>query len=332
MVMRTALAGNYGSSIWATEITVARQDDRLLISGQVPFSDLDLGSSQDLFLTYLKNRESSDKRARNESAHLQFANARNDEDLIDFVSQFGPVAASDVTQLSAGQAPEGLGFREIVKAVQDINELNREQSIYRMCLRLLGQLSRGERDSSLAVIRECTASIVPGVSEWLKDWNRECVSRTSKKQGPPFWRFLPENYESLLHFQVMAASEPCALGGYDPFKAGHEVLCGVLNAFPTRIEYLMDRPVETLSDGSLLYGIRPLLYLILRHEYMTQIGMEVCANSACSRFFVVERLRQKFCDETCSRRFRQRQYWSDKGSQLRAQRRMKRKTSEKDKE
>ena len=324
MASRAALSGNYGPSVWASEIIVAVRGDRLLISGKVPFSDSDLKSSDDLFLTYLQTRESPKKGARNQSAHLQFANARNDEDLIAFARRFGPVAASEVNlERCADDGSEDLGSREIVNAVQGLKELGREQGIYRACLRLLGELVRGEKDASLAVIRECASFVVPGVSQWLRDWDRECVSRNRKKLGPPSWQFQTEDYNALLRFQAMAGSEPCGLAGYDPFRAGHEVLCGILNAFPTRIEFLLDRPVETIPPESLLYGVRPLLYLILRHEYLTQIGMEVCANSACGRLFVIERLHQKFCDEACSRRFRQRQYWADRGSQRRAQLRIK---------
>ena len=96
MASRAVLSGNYGPSVWAAQINVATEGNRLSISGKVPFSDSDLQLSDDLFLIYLQNRESSNKGARNKSAHLEFANARNDEDLIAFVRRFGPVAASEV--------------------------------------------------------------------------------------------------------------------------------------------------------------------------------------------------------------------------------------------
>lgn len=324
MAPRTILSGNYGPSVWAAEINVAVEGSRLSISGKVPFSDSDLKLSDDLFLIYLQNRESSNKGAKNKSAHLEFANAQNDEDLIAFIRRFGPVAASEVNLVRySGDGAEGLASREIINGVQGLKELRHEQGIYRSCLRLLSELTRGEKVASLAVIRECASFIVPGVSQWLRDWNKECVSRDHKNQGPPFWQFRTENYNALLHFQAVTAFEPSGLAGYDPFRAGHEVLCGILNAFPTTIEFLLERPIETVPYESLLYGVRPLLYLILRHEYLTQIGMDVCANPACGRLFVIERLHQRFCDEDCSRRFRQRQYWANRGSRRRAQRRTK---------
>lgn len=324
MASRAVLSGNYGPSVWAAEINVATEGNRLSISGKVPFSESDLKLSDDLFLIYLQNRESSNKGARNKSAHLEFANARNDEDLIAFVRRFGPVAASEVNL--GGYADNGAGdmaSRETINAFQGLKELRREQGIYRMCLRLLSELTRGEKDASLTVMRECASFIVPSVSEWLRDWKKECVSRDHKKQGPPFWQFQTANYNALRHFQAGCASEPSGLAGYDPFSAGHEVLCGILNAFPTKIEFLLDRPIETVPYESLLYGVRPLLYLILRHEYLTQIGIDICANPVCARLFVIERLHQRFCDEDCSRRFRQRQYWANRGSRRRAQRRTK---------
>lgn len=324
MASRTVLSRNYGPSVWAVEINVAKGGNRLSISGKVPFSESDLKLSDDLFLIYLQNRESSNKGARNKSAHLEFANAHNDEELIAFVRRFGPVAASKVNLVRrADDGAEDLASREVINGVQGLKELRHEQGIYRSCLRLLGELTRGEKGASLAVIRECASFIVPGVSQWLRDWDKEFVSRARKKQGPPFWHFRAENYNALRHFQAVCASEPSGLAGYDPFSAGHELLCGILNAFPTKIEFLLDRPIETVPYESLLYGVRPLLYLILRHEYLTQIGMDVCANPACARLFVIERLHQRFCDEHCSRRFRQRQYWANRGSRRRAQRRTK---------
>jgi hypothetical protein len=95
----------------------------------VPFSESDLKLSDDLFLIYLQNRESSNKGARNKSAHLEFANARNDEDLIAFVRRFGPVAASEVNL--GGYTVNGAGdmaSREIVNAVQGLKELRHEQA------------------------------------------------------------------------------------------------------------------------------------------------------------------------------------------------------------
>jgi hypothetical protein len=321
----TALTSNYGSSVWATKIAVAAEGDHLSISGRVPFSDSDLESAEDLFVTYLQNRESANKGARNQSAHLQFANAQTDEDLIDFVKRFGPVSAHDVNLIRASTVGKAHApfTRDLVTSLQRLVDLRREQRIYKACLRLVGELSRGEKDVSLGIVRECVSLVVQGISHWQTDWDRESASRRMKKQGPPRWQFGNENYEALLQLQAATVSDPVDLAGYIPFRAAHEVLCGILNAFPTRIEILLDRPVEALPYEALLYGVRPLLYLILRHEYLTQVGVGVCANSACSRFFVIERLNQQFCDETCSRRSRQRQYWAQKGSELRAQRRRK---------
>src|SRR5579859_2197645 len=321
----TALTSNYGFSVWATEIAVKAERDALTITGKQVFTDSDVESGDDLFLAYLRSRQSTNKRDRNRSPHIEFVNSQNDEDLIGFVNRFGPVSASqvDLVHSNKGTGSDEPTGRSLIKAIQKLDVLRREHAIYRACLRLLGELSRGEKNANLAVIRECTSSLALGVFQWLQDWEAERAARLQKKQGSPAWNFETANYREIRHSEAIAASEPFALAGHDPFRAGHEVLCGILNAFPPRLEFLLDRPVETMAYGAALYGVRPLLYLILRDEYLTNIGMQVCANSACGRLFVVERLHQRFCDETCSRRFRQKQYWIDKGSNLRAQRRRK---------
>src|SRR4030088_2788979 len=75
-------------------------------------------------------------------------------------------------------------------------------------------------------------------------------------------------------------------GAPGPYKAAHSVLCGLINTFRTEVDQVGDTPVEALPFGSLRFGVRPILYLILRHEYLWRGGAVVCSNDRCGRFFV----------------------------------------------
>ena len=75
---------------------------------------------------------------------------------------------------------------------------------------------------------------------------------------------------------------------------------------------------------ALLFGVRPVLYYLLRLEYLRTLktgGAHRCANEFCRQFFLRDREGQQFCSEECSRKQRQRNYWQTKGSKRRRKRR-----------
>ena len=47
--------------------------------------------------------------------------------------------------------------------------------------------------------------------------------------------------------------------------------------------------------SSIKYGIRPLLYSILRRQFINPRGFAFCANTECRNFFNIERAGQQFC-------------------------------------
>jgi hypothetical protein len=100
-----------------------------------------------------------------------------------------------------------------------------------------------------------------------------------------------------------------------PILDGRIVIAELLNAFP---DFVFPSPSHL--NGSIRYGIRPLLYSILRHEMFHLHDTGICANDQCRAFFEVERAGQQFCDIDCSRQQRQRDYWKARGKKLRAKR------------
>jgi integrase len=45
-------------------------------------------------------------------------------------------------------------------------------------------------------------------------------------------------------------------------------------AFPTEVEFIVDRPIKTLPFDSIRYGLRPAFYLILKYEYPKRGGID----------------------------------------------------------
>ena len=90
------------------------------------------------------------------------------------------------------------------------------------------------------------------------------------------------------------------------------VICELANVFQGRV---FPNPPEMHS--SIRYGVRPLLYSILRREFIYPAETVVCANTNCRDFFKVERSGQLFCSAECSRRQRQREYFQKRGKKLR---------------
>ncbi|MGZ4829201.1 MAG: hypothetical protein ACXV78_06110 [Candidatus Angelobacter sp.] len=308
----------YSPLIWASDIAADVRKDRIVLGGKVPFSDSHLEPNRDVFLRYIRATQSKTKGEANRSPHIQFANANSDKELIAFVREFGPVVASHLEEhgpLSDVDSEEDQ--RETRIAVQDLSILRREQTLYKSALCLLSELYRGEKRARLRVIHNCAIAIVQGVSEWPRDWEMENQLRSKARQGTPAWHFDDNKSSTLAAWKFWIESEPQPLAGPGPFQAAHHMLCDLINAFPTEVEFIVDRPIETLPFDSIRYGLRPALYLILKYEYLKRGGIDICRNDSCYRFFVSERLNQQFCSEDCSRRYRQRQYWARTGAKRR---------------
>jgi hypothetical protein len=89
---------------------------------------------------------------------------------------------------------------------------------------------------------------------------------------------------------------------------GRIVICELLNSFPS---IAFPNPFEMHS--SIKYGVRPLLYALLRRQFFYPRGFAICTNTECRNFFNIERAGQQFCSPECSLRHRQRIYWEKRG-------------------
>jgi hypothetical protein len=342
----------YLPTIWASDISVeCWSNDQLFVTGLRPTTSAELQSSRDSFLRYLSSARSefADKGKPLESPHLSFSNATTDEALVEFVKEFGPVVGTDVVENKAGLA-ESLGIsgndwneldgKVLIAALQDLATLRLERRTFATALALLEELRHDEKRVSIPAIRQHISDIADGVWYWPAQRDSERQWRASHNLPPVAWRFDRSHRDFIYYLRTSTRSQPPRLDGSDvtehnshawplvttePRRAGHLVLCALINAFDTEVQYSKDRPVETLPFGALLFGVRPALYFILKHLYLGGACAPVCGNDRCRRFFEIKRGGQRFCTAECSEQYRQRKYWAKRGSILRKRRAAKKK-------
>jgi hypothetical protein len=191
-----------------------------------------------------------------------------------------------------------------VFAVQNIQELKNEYSVYRSALALTKQLAepKFDYDSAQLLIRE----IGSGIVDWPAQWERE----KQQRRNQPFWNL---SANSLKRINEMSFASRDGL--LSPMVDSRIVLCELVNSFPATV---FPNPLE--MHNSILYGIRPLLYTILRRQFVAPRDLANCANTQCKNFFNIDRAGQQFCSLGCSRHQRQRIYWEQRGKKMRNKR------------
>ena len=295
---------------------VENAGDCLHVVGVNPFHAVDL-DSWDIFEAYRKvPKEWSAGRTGKRSPHIQFANADTDEKLVAFVEQFGPVVASSVSETR--RSP---GDVRILSADQNWEELRNERLLYRSALILLTELERGEK-ADVSVLWRCMSDIRDKVSCWPVQWSREQKLREFNKEPHITWEFGREASRRVKLAAERRLSLGERIGGNlvrPVVRSGHDVICELLNAFRPWVYRWEDKPTEA-PHRDLRYGIRPILYSILRMEYLRPGSLAICANAQCLDAFVIDRAGQRFCSKKCSRHQRQGEYWALRGKRMRKRR------------
>jgi hypothetical protein len=325
------LRRDYPPFVWGKDIRVDVGPDQLEVTAEVAFLEEELAAAPDALRAYRQavGRFGTQKRQGKNSPHIEFANANDDQKLIRFVQHFGPVVVSSLREEERAISPEGpFNFQTsqtILMARQDLTELRNERRVYHAALVLIAELRL--KKSNIQTIQDCILEIVKGVCEWPKQWERERQLRANGLgcAAQPQWRFGEDNLSHLETQRYLAtrknSGDPLrdALFGAKPAHAGHYVICELVNAFSPLVYPWGDSPVEA-PNWDLTGGIRPVLYYILRREYLQAGGIAICRNTECRDVFEIERSGQEFCSDVCSRLQRQREYWKKIGKKLRQRR------------
>jgi len=250
-----------------------------------------------------KNCPIGQQRTGKDSPDIRFANADSDEKLIAFVRRFGPVVAKCVRYIPDKESGEPQS-PAMLKAHQDMQELRNEHLIYCAALRLIILLRERTFDYELA--RTLLREISTHIGDWPRQWERERSQRLSE----PIWKLSTESLRRIEGLTSEDAGWP-----FSPTALGRIVICELLNSF-----HGMAFPNLLEMHRSIKYGIRPLLYSILRRQFFAPRDFAACANTQCRNFFNVERAGQQFCSPKCSQQQRQRTYWKKRGKKLRKER------------
>ena len=287
---------------------VERTASDLVITGLVPRYDVQ-DSPSDLIRQFEKTPRqilTGQEGAGTQSPEIAFGNADTDEKLIAFVRRFGPVVAQSVedTRLIADKELGEPRWPGRLIAHQDMQELRNERAIYRAALDLVMQMGEPEFDFDLA--QQAIKIIAAGIADWPRQWDRE----KSQRKMVPMWKL---SSESLKRIKELSSARPDPI--LPPVVDGRIVICELLNSFPSIV---FPNPLEMHS--SIKYGIRPLLYSILRRQFIYPRSFTACANTQCRNFFNIERAGQQFCCPECSLHHRQRVYWEQRGKKLRKRR------------
>lgn len=336
---------------WAFGIEVDHRPDCLFVGGYSPYWQSGRGrySSWDLLAEFRKApKDWSKGRTGKNSPHVQFANAETDDELIAFVKRFGPVVARSIRETFPEELNlEGEGDPPTIVAEQGMDELRNERITYRSALTLLSELQLQEKDkkADIEVIRDCISRIADKVSAWPQQWTREQQARVLNYASPPSWQFNEAALRGMQIYASEARSSRPSLGDrvakvvpeagnltsgqiLRAIDAGHSAICELVNAFKPVVYRWGGVGVEG-PHFDLCYGIRPLLYHILRQEYLRRGGIAFCANTRCNNVFNTERAGQRFCSTECSQQQRQRDYWAISGKRKREQRRKREKAAAK---
>lgn len=295
-------------------LVVSRVGEELEIVAAVP-SFLSGDHPSDLVQQYqLARKRQSKQLAGKDCPHVQFANAQTDNKLIEFVRRFGPVTckscqrepSADAIPLTHDdlEAP----IQVLMRARQDLQELRNEQRIYQAALGLLIDLEKPDADYDFNTAKTRIATIGLGIQDWRKQRDREQTEKG--RDCPPLWNVRESSIQ-----RITALAEANRDPLLTPKLDARIVLCELVNIFPS---LAFPNPLEMHSY--IRFGVRPILYGILRRELLYPRETGICANTQCRAFFEIQRAGQHFCDADCSQRHRQRLYWKSKGKARRKKR------------
>lgn len=270
----------------------------------------------------------ADVESETETPMMRFANASSREELLRFVADFGPVVAAEKPDTDH-LIDAGVTF---VQATQSWNDLESEHKLFQSLLGLLRIVKADNGEQELRGSQLLFDEVLRGTHEWIKQCKRESSMRCLSNLAPCAWNWTEEQQDTLDRLLGHARSGLSTdsanpqlarfLVYGDPIANVNDAICDVLNAFPTYIQYLAARPNERpkvveMPRSDLTFGIRPILYFMLRSDYLRGWEMRLCSRIGCGIWFRPTGHRPHHCSALCARRARQKKSWETKGRETR---------------
>lgn len=316
--------------VWAKAIEVTKRADVLLVTGRghlsthidprnqdpAEIAGLDLYSR----VARYRKRQLTSKKGTTEAGIYQFADANDDNKLVEFVSEFGPVWGDVQPSTERDSA-----IKLIVE--QDLSRLRNEQRIFAAVVELLSQINRNAKADLRKVVR-AMASIAPPMQLprslprdfpkiEVRDWNEHEFDDYDTLDYMSV-----ASYATIAIFLLTERETPEHEKRYSVLNYAHLALCEVLNAHPPELVPFGNEAIELprISDK----GIRAALYFKLRLEYLAQRSIGTCLK--CGGHFPVLKRGARACSEACRRALRNQKYWNKHKKDLNRNRRQQRAT------
>jgi hypothetical protein len=306
--------------VWAEKIEVERRSrSRLVVRGK---------GRNSYPIIPLKSEVAIQSLSRNpkQPMHLQFANARTVDELLNFVAKHGPVHGRLESKKRLNNERNEKPAKEDLVVREDLNTLIREQRLFRAAVLLLREL-RGKRKDRV-VIRKLVSQIgqffpAETISNKRSKGRAhflalalamaEPTSIGVTKKKDPLRRQRTEleslRYHSILPWEKSTKEglekqrNKAAVLQHHSVVGGHGVLCDLFNLFPLRMFPCADGAIELPSYDR--EGILPILYFLLRRDYRDRHYLiKMCKE--CGATFKPERGDSEFCDRKCYKRYNDR--------------------------
>jgi hypothetical protein len=323
---------------WADVILAKDVGEYIVLAGATSPA----GSSKGLLTRYGRYKRSLPVNPSNNSLsdlpHARLAGASGTDELLRFIENFGPVVAYDFDKPETTSEVNFVGFTGI-GAKQRWDELKREQKLFRSLLQLIQAVKTGDTQA-LAKSTPLFNDIVDGTYAWIEQHDRESLERESNELPPISWNWSGREQDILENYfhsalGALNTDPKCdrlttLLVFGDPIELINGAICQVINAFPTSVQYLtpkkgvgktkeLPRAVE-MPRSDLTFGIRPVLYFMIRTDYLQGWELRLCGRIGCGTWFRPTEKRPHHCSSKCAQLERQTKYWHSKGSSQRRSR------------
>jgi hypothetical protein len=284
--------------VWAQRIEVEKRRDLLLITGWGHISSpidtrkIEAGRISQLDLLKRFHRyvlsHLNKKGATADAGVYQFADATDDEKLVAFCQEFGPVWGE-----VRSRNYEDNGTDTLIVA-QGMKRLRKEQRKFAATVRLLQQINRPGKANRSAVFDAMND---------LRIIDPKVLSMA--------WVLSEEIFSSARSDTEKAAAL---------LPVAHMVFCELLNDVPPKLAPLNGEVVELPYTRD--EGIRNALYYPLRRDYLAQREIGTCLH--CGGHFAVFKHGARGCSQTCRTALRNQKYWSENRETVNRSRRKKR--------
>jgi len=305
--------------LWAGHIEVRRVGDELFIVGTHPGK----AAPADLLALFRNYLFAAKKELEAKGPHLELANANSDEELIQFIQKWGPIATaswgirdwSRASQwrhwpsLRKGNAGPEI-TSESKRAVESLLHARAIQRVIGVTVDLL-KITQQE-----IFKRGDAVQAMADLAEALSQTNR--VFRHTLEVGETTPTELGSQ-QLLIDCEVIYREAKRKRTRLDELReCCWDAVCALLNRFP---DNLISTKKGVLPVPSAGHGVLPLVMFMLRLDLIA--GRKIIVCEGCGDYFLQRRLGERACD-TCKERVRARRYYQRHSMEVLRRRKRKR--------